>query len=638
MKSSTKRSTVASILSTSIRISAVLAGVLSAGCSVESTAVTQCRLYQNAYCDSVARCTNAAQKDLFKQTCVAAFSAAADCSKATEVTSGFDACLGALGSDKCDPMGPTECAGVAMRFPDPMPKTCTRDPSATPDAQGKMLASCPPGTVSSTQVDARLRRDLDVLFLIDNSPSMSPKQGALTKNIPKFIKQLDATGANYHIGIATSDIGSNTAPGVPWGGNIGSCDTFEGDDGGLQAVSCDTRTQVTPGARMACAELCPDSKFVPTDGRRYISKIDGITNVPSKLELDPSTGKMVDTGPERAFRCMALVGDAGCGIESPLEGAKRALDGHNPMNTGFLRANSLLAVVFITDEDDCSVQMARRSENNPLNRDCDPMKPDEYDCYNVDYRCFARSLQCNESLLTTGIKTGCMERPNNYLESVDKYVKFFQALRRPDRLLVSGIWTLPPIQGGGKVEISRGSGGTTTPFLNRAGGSGASCTYDGNMGIYGQAQLRLSKFASQLPGSIETSICKIDNYNDALDQIAARVTSKLTATCLPKTPRTVAGKPDCLVGDVDEGSASAPSVAMPVCGIGCCGAWASTSQPTPADPAVQAACASESADCYCALPSTVPGVCAGSAIAGVWRKGGAQPPAGKVTSMSCVNQ
>ena len=300
-------------------------------------------------------------------------------------------------------------------------------------------------------VDARLRKDVDILFLVDNSPSMTPKQKALANNIPKFIQKIDATGANYHVGIATSDIGSNVQPGVPWGGNIGKCDSYEGDDGVLQAVPCTTRNTVTPDARNGCAQLCPDDKFVPTDGRRFISKVDGVTNVPVSMERDPVTGKMVDTGPIKSFKCMALVGDDGCGIEGPLEGAKRAVDGHRSENSGFLRANSVLAVIFITDEDDCSVQMAKRDQNNPSYRDCDPTQPDSPECYNVDFRCLARSIQCNETLLTTGVKNACKERPNNYLEPVEKYYRFFSNLRPANKLLISGIWTLPSIDLGGKA-------------------------------------------------------------------------------------------------------------------------------------------------------------------------------------------
>ena len=495
-------------------------------------------------------------------------------------------------------------------------------------------------------VDARLRKDVDILFLIDNSPSMSPKQKALASNIPKFIQKIDDTGANYHVGIATSDIGSNVQPGVPWGGNIGKCDSYEGDDGVLQAVPCTTRNTVTPDARNACAQLCPDDKFVPTDGRRFISKVDGVTNVPQSMERDPVTGKMVDVGPNKAFRCMALVGDDGCGIEGQMEGAKRALDGHRSENSGFLRANSVLAVIFITDEDDCSVQMAKRDQNNPSYRDCDPTQPDSPECYNVDFRCLARSIQCNETTLTTGVKTGCKERANNYLEPVEKYFRFFSNLRPSNKLLVSGIWTLPSISTGGKVEIAR-AGGTTTPNLNRAGGAGASCVYASDQSVYGQAQLRLSKFAKQFgndakgqPNALEVSICDIDNYPTALDRIAKAIEQRLQAQCLPVTPKNdAAGHPICLVGDVDEASPASspdPETAFPVCSNNCCNAWATTSSPTPGDESIKMACSAEARDCYCAVKSKDPNICTDTVVAGVWRKGGNQPPPGKVVNFRCA--
>lgn len=495
-------------------------------------------------------------------------------------------------------------------------------------------------------VDARLRKDVDILFLVDNSPSMSPKQSALAANIPKFIRKIDDTGANYHVGIATSDVGSNIQPGVPWGGNIGKCDTFEGDDGVLQAVPCTARNTVSPDARNACARLCPDDKFVPTDSRRYISKVDGKINVPEFKELDPSSGKMIDVGPIKAFQCMALVGDDGCGIEGPLEGAKRAIDGHRSENSGFLRPNSVLAVIFIADEDDCSVQMSKRDQNNPSYRDCDPTQPDSPECYNVDFRCLARSIQCRETTLTTGIKSDCKERPNNYLEPVEKYYRFFSGIRPLNKLLVSGIWTLPSIDRGGKVEVAR-AGGTTTPNLNRAGGTGASCVYVGDANVYGQAQLRLSKFARQFgvdgnnqPNALEVSICDIDKYPDALDRIAKAIEQKLQAQCLPVVPKMDANnRPMCIVGDVDESAPSSapdPEAAFPACSDRCCNAWASVSTPTPGDDTIKAQCASEASDCFCAIKSKNPNICSDSVVAGVWRKGGAQPPPGKVVNFRCV--
>ncbi len=529
------------------------------------------------------------------------------------------------------------CASPQVGNPCPIPD------NATAAQRNAALRACL-GQVGGAVVDSRVRKDVDILFLIDNSPSMTPKQKALANNIPKFIQKIDDTGANYHVGIATSDIGSNAAPGQPWGGNIGKCDTYEGDDGVLQAAACNTRTDVTSDAKNACSQLCPDDKFVPNNGQRFISKVEGTTNIPVAMELDPMSGKMVDRGPIRAFQCMALVGDSGCGIEGQLEGSKRALDGHRSENSGFLRSNSVLAVIYITDEDDCSVQMQRRDQNNPAVSDCDPTQPDSYACYNVDFRCLARSISCNESTLTPGQKTACKERANNYLETVDKYYKFFSTLRPANKLLVSGIWTLPSILNGGKFEVARGSGGTTTPFLNRAAGAGASCTYSGDAGVFGQAQYRLSNFAKTFgkesdgtPSALEVSICDIDNYPTALDKIAAAIQKRLLASCLPVTPKVENGLPICLVGDVDENSPDgSPDVLFPQCSSKCCSAWANSSMPTTMDPNIAAACTPEPTEaCYCAVKSTA-GQCADTVVAGVWRKGNAVPPTGKVVNFRCA--
>lgn len=372
-----------------------------------------------------------------------------------------------------------------------------------------------------------LASKVDLLLVIDNSPSMSPKQKALGANIGRIVRSLQQLDIDYHVGVISTDVGSTVAAGTPWGGSVGSCDTFEGDDGVLQVAACSSRTSVTSEARSACSTLCPDSKFVPNDGLRYIRGSGGATNVPASLEVDPVTGKMVDTGPEKALRCIGLIGDGGCGVESPLEALKRALDGHRSDNDGFLRPDALLTVLVITDEDDCSVQLARRRENSPFTRDCSGGAPEAYDCYNIDYRCFASSVQCDQPMTTAGAKTNCKERPGSYLESVDKYASFLSTLRPAARLVVSGIWTRPSVSEGGKVEIARLSGGTATPFLNRAPGTGASCAYAADPNIIGQAQLRLSSFAGKIPGSLQSSVCDIDGYGAALDRVVAAIKTKL---------------------------------------------------------------------------------------------------------------
>lgn len=220
---------------------------------------------------------------------------------------------------------------------------CPPDPTSVlnQDGGGSLddLANLGPSILT---VNTRTKLDLDVLFVIDNSPSMSPKQKQLATTIDSFIQKIDATGANYHIGVTTTNIGSQTAPNTafqPGNLNIPGCDSYKGNDGELQRVACLGRDQSrwSVAARDACNLTLCKTKLEPLNGDTYLKKESGITNAPGN--------DIIGT-----FKCMAMLGDDGCGLESPLEAMKRALDGHSAVNSGFLRSNSVLAVVFITDK------------------------------------------------------------------------------------------------------------------------------------------------------------------------------------------------------------------------------------------------------------------------------------------------
>jgi hypothetical protein len=531
-------------------------------------------------------------------------------------------------------LGLSACAAPQVGSPCPIPET--NDMAKKAEA----LKQCFSQTVD-IPFNTSLQKDVDILFLIDNSPSMTPKQSALSENIPRFIQAIDKTGANYHVAIASSDIGTQTSAGASWGGGLGpACEKFEGDDGTLQRIPCSLRTFNTQAGKDSCNALCDNPKFVPEGGAGYISKVAGQTNVPKELVKDPmDPNKMIDIGPQKAFQCMALIGDTGCGIEGQLEGAKRALDDHNPMNKGFLRPGSVLAVIFITDEDDCSVAMSKREENTPMSIDCTPgNKNADARCFNPDYRCLARSIACNESMDSAGKKTGCVERDTSYLESVSTYVRFFSALRPANKLLISGVWTPK----GGPINIVQKDPNRGVWGLNRATDANAGCFNLNDANLFGQAQIRLSKFASQFKDSIEISICDKENYPKALDSIAAAIKTKLEASCIPIVPTVQNNQPVCLVGDVDARTPNnAPDTAFPLCGGSnsstCCKAWAAAANPTKDDPAIRAACMNEAADCFCALPSTG-GACKDGAVLGVWRKGGGDGPPDKVTNVKCAGK
>jgi hypothetical protein len=70
---------------------------------------------------------------------------------------------------------------------------------------------------------------------------------------------------------------------------------------------------------------------------------------------------------EDVFSCLATaVGVAGCGEEHQLQAVRVALNpqSFNQQNVGFLRADAYLAIVLITDEDDCSASPDNSQNDN----------------------------------------------------------------------------------------------------------------------------------------------------------------------------------------------------------------------------------------------------------------------------------
>lgn len=279
-------------------------------------------------------------------------------------------------------------------------------------------------------------------------------------------------------------------------------------------------------------------------------------------------------------------------------------------------------------------------------------------CYNVDYRCTALNLTCTEPMNTPGAKTNCKERADSFLSSVDQYVKFFAGLPNPN-LVIAGIWTPTLLDNlasspkrDGQLFVDYVNGPMDSTGLNRGRKTEAACynpdstlTTDPS-GFFGQAQLRLSTFIRRFqPKSIsENSICEADKYPSALSVIADNITRTLPADCLRKQPIMVNGTPECVVGYVDASNPmDTPAVMMPACSAKCCSYFATDPEPNAASDLVATpnphldaellACASEP-DCYCAVPSKLN--CEGGVVAGLWRKGNAPPPSGKVVNFQCA--
>lgn len=193
---------------------------------------------------------------------------------------------------------------------------------------------------------------IDLLFVMDNSGSMGEEQGVFSTAVEALVADLDATGADYRIAFTTTDNGN------PW------CSGTTPEGGALRLTTCTSRrdefifTGTDPPTDQydtGCADQCAydDIAVTPTevDGdpnpapRRWLEKRAGTTNLPADVS-------MVD-----AIRCFAPQGINGCGFESPLESLYKTLARSadaNDASYGFVREGSVLGVVVVTDEVDCS--------------------------------------------------------------------------------------------------------------------------------------------------------------------------------------------------------------------------------------------------------------------------------------------
>jgi hypothetical protein len=241
---------------------------------------------------------------------------------------------------------------------------------------------------------------VDLLLVVDNSRSMQEEQQGLARQLPRLARSLVqgsvADGAGFppirdlHAAVLSTDLGAGNVA------DVYRCERGSGDDG---------RFRTRPGVQ---AEGCPRS-YPPYLSYRQGDDVERFA---------------------RRFSCLARQGTEGCNFEQPLEAALKALTpansptrfaqqtgGHGTgPHAGFARPDSLLVVVVLTDEDDCSV-----ADPALFSADAPQYTP------NLDLRCAAHPEALHE---------------------VERYVRGFQALRsRPSRLLFATVAGIPPSLG-----------------------------------------------------------------------------------------------------------------------------------------------------------------------------------------------
>jgi len=308
---------------------------------------------------------------------------------------------------------------------------------------------------------------VDLLFVVDNSGSMREEQQSLRVQFPRLIRSLtrgerlgpgDTVVGTFpavrdlHLGVVSTDMGLT---GVPGRAGLGCGDESRprGDDGVLRNL---------PNPGMAQGLACGGS-YPPF--------------LQFALTQDAAANDAAATRISNDFSCIASLGTTGCGFEQQLESMLVALwpadnirpdgmpglfvdnkpfqDGSafgqggpgNPMNpippgrgqnTGFLRNNvadglSLIAVIVVSDEEDCSSHnLGHFVPPNFLN-DGDPLKP-----IGLNLRCY------NEAVRVGGDAARDNGQANLY--ATTRYAQMLKQLR-PDReklVVFAGIVGVPP--------------------------------------------------------------------------------------------------------------------------------------------------------------------------------------------------
>jgi hypothetical protein len=282
-------------------------------------------------------------------------------------------------------VGPLCCKKMCV-CKDFLPPQGAQTPAACDPAKNNG-AVCTGTTASGVGVETDIflsvgaQRQVDLAVMVDNSPGMAAKVTKLNAQFAKLITALkdptDGTLPDLRVAILDSDLGT----GCRWAtGSCGNKPLVNPNDFGCFGDQGKFLMLKTPAA---CTF---------TDGARFLEVKD---NAPLNFTGDLNV----------VFGCLTgNLGEYGCGEESQLQAFEFGLAatgvGNEEQQKAFLRANAYLGLVFLTDEDDCSV-----STNYGMMGDLTGLPPPVTDLRNesASLRCATRGHTCGgQSLSESG--------------------------------------------------------------------------------------------------------------------------------------------------------------------------------------------------------------------------------------------
>jgi hypothetical protein len=394
---------------------------------------------------------------------------------------------------------------------------------------------------------------VDLLFVIDNSGSMSEEQVKLNNQLAHLVQVLtsgDFDGApnadgnldfvpvsSLRLGVTSVDLGVNSASGVkscgdrsflpteqdnrrqgadnvvrPFGDNAQLLSSTAVALAGVSVYDADNHLKVAIAPRPECGDVA----------------------VQRFLEFDAKSSSAAEIA--RQFGCIAELGVNGCGFEQQLESTWKALAPSTDLsfsrgsggqgapagaNAGFVRDDAILAVILVTDEEDCSSPDASAdivysvADNNIANVLCtrNPDKLHPAQRY-IDGLKSLKSAAYQDRIIFAGI-VGVPVAANTRGMSLDQ------------------ILALPDMQIEEQIEP-----GTTARKVPRP-----ACIASQNAGSAAPARRIVEVAKGFGTNGVITSICE-DDYAGALNAVIAKIADKLSGECLP---RSLQRKPNGLV-------------------------------------------------------------------------------------------
>jgi hypothetical protein len=418
-----------------------------------------------------------------------------------------------------------------------------------------------------------VNKDVDILFVIDNSGSMGEEQALLAQNFGSFIEVLEADDvrANYRIGITTTDNGNPWCPvgsTTPEGGKLvlSSCTNrlydflFDNGNVDVQALACTDICTLTD-ADLQIVPTTTDFDSTPTP-RPWLERIEGKTNL-------PPTTSMSD-----AFKCVGPQGINGCGFESQLESMYLALkraESANEAEYGFIRASAILAVIIVTDEADCSANKGystifEQDGNRVFWSDPSASFPTSAVCWNAGVECTGDPSGYDTCAPVNKDVNGNVGVADSeaVLHPLSRYFGLLDGLEQQKQDLNPNQEIIVGLIGGVDAQglPFYADVGDTDPEFQDSFGIGPGCTAPGD--VTAVPPVRIRDVVDRYTEGNMFSICSGD-YSDALDAIASRIRDQIQPACYTKCvadtdSTTPIIEPECLVEQDPPGSDNTEAV------------------------------------------------------------------------------